>query len=84
MPWAAAVAVGSRSKRAERGRPRVWCSQTCRELAYRDRHPLGWRAMQALGVEDHRPMRMLRARGVVDDSALRQVDAYVRSRRRVS
>jgi hypothetical protein len=40
--------------------------------------------MQALGVEDHRPMRMLRARGVVDDSALRQVDAYVRSRRRVS
>jgi hypothetical protein len=63
------------------GRPRVWCSQACRQKAYEDRRPLGWRILQAAGIEDRSPLAMLREQGLVDPRALRLVDAmFARSR----
>jgi len=50
--------------RADVGRPRITCSNACRQEAYRRRHPLGWQLLRDLGIEDRSPLEMLRQAGV--------------------
>ncbi len=53
-----------RFMRAEVGRPRIFCSQACRQQAYLRRHPLGWRMLAELDLPDPSPLEMLRQAGV--------------------
>lgn len=57
---------GERFMRAAAGRPRLTCSTACGTELYRRRHPLGWRMLAELGIEDRGPLEMLRRSGVRD------------------
>jgi hypothetical protein len=50
--------------RASTGRPRIYCCDNHRLVAFRASHPLGWRLIRELGIEDRSPLEMLRQAGV--------------------
>ncbi len=48
----------------EPGPAASYCSHACRQRAYERRHPLGWRLLAELGLEDLSLADMLRELGV--------------------
>ena len=57
---------GGKVLRSPIGRPRVYCSDRCRQARFRGTHPLGWQTLRDAGLEAPSLRDLLIEAGVTD------------------